>query len=259
MPGDYLHFLTRMYQFQHDLNGKSREQQNKTSCPEIAFATSDTASMKTALSIPESINSSAGLTSEETIADTTLNSVITNTYHEQTPSIDTKTTFKTEYKDGKALVQKETETIRKIRNRAADLQEEIETHKLEEDKSLIDGVDVQTAIDHLYTKTIGKQVTKDYNTYCAAVLNEYLDKASTLNPTTRRNIIENAIREHYTQLHRGFKHRPQKLTKKQIRDLTIYNANNAGIHYFKKWYTIFTGKPKIRTIKTLDEIRKVSC
>nr|QTJ63607.1 hypothetical protein [Megalopteran tombus-related virus] len=98
----------------------------------------------------------------------------------------------------------------------------------------------QNCVDFLYTKTYGKVIDKNYQTYCAALLNEYLDQNHILNITTRRRLMNDTIRIHIDE---------------KLREEPIYNANtiqrineyNQEVrgNIIEPYYFIFTRQVKI--------------
>nr|QTJ63576.1 hypothetical protein [Hymenopteran tombus-related virus] len=101
------------------------------------------------------------------------------------------------------------------------------------------------AANHLWTKTRGKIIDDKYYTYCASIINEYLDSAKIKDPWQRRKIMDEAIYWHTSLIKFNRNNNPFVSSSKIISRINHSNLTNCGVRK-KKFLFFFTSTKKIK-------------
>ena len=131
-----------------------------------------------------------------------------------------------------------------------DLNEQIEKYSAERELVEVENADAIKAANHLWTKTRGRIVDVTYYTYCASIINEYLDQVKIKDPVSRRMIMNEAIILHRESLTKGG-HNPFVNSFKTVRQVNRVNRTNLGIR--KKnfvslfGYSLFSFRRRLKT------------
>nr|QAY29245.1 hypothetical protein [Castleton Burn virus] len=132
----------------------------------------------------------------------------------------------------------ETETTK------AEIQEKIDRISAERELKLVQTPHAIEAANHLWTKTRGRIIDSKYQTFCASVINEYLDSCKLKDPVQRRIIMNEAMLYH---VEASKKHRnPFVKDKTTIKNINQANLSDLGVHKKKRFFGLITTKARIK-------------
>nr|QTJ63606.1 hypothetical protein [Coleopteran tombus-related virus] len=90
----------------------------------------------------------------------------------------------------------------------------------------------QKCLDFLWVKTQGKYIDENYETYCNAILNDYLETNQIISYTERRRILDGVYEQHLAErANRRIRYLPNV-----VEAINYINADTIGIGYYRPWW-----------------------